>query len=141
MAALVRGEATTLSFAAFDGEEPIGHALFTLHPVGGEAEAGALLGPLAVRPDRQGAGLGSALVRNGMERLAARGVGHVFVLGDPAYYGRFGFRAERDARPPHDLPPEWEEAWQSLALDGAEPLPPGPLDLPRPWMDPALWRP
>jgi putative acetyltransferase len=53
------------------------------------------LAPLAVRPDFQNQGIGSALVREGLE--AARLLGHriVIVVGDPAYYGRFGFSPAR----------------------------------------------
>jgi putative acetyltransferase len=51
------------------------------------------LAPLGVVPDRQRQGIGAALVRAGLARLKDRGEGLVFVLGDPAYYGRFGFKA------------------------------------------------
>lgn len=54
-----------------------------------------LLGPVAVAPERQGRGLGRRLVRHGLARAAALGHGGVLLVGDPAYYGRFGFR-----RPP-----------------------------------------
>ncbi len=52
------------------------------------------LAPLAVAPAAQRRGLGAALVAAGLERAEAAGVGAVTVLGDPGYYGRFGFRAE-----------------------------------------------
>ena len=76
-----------------------GHVIFT------RCGAGALLGPLAVNPARQKAGIGSALVRAGLERLATTGVAQVFVLGDPAYYARFGFdRLEGVEMPPPTNP-------------------------------------
>lgn len=53
----------------------------------------AALAPLAVRPERQGAGLGSALVRAGLENAPQFGAAGVLVLGEPTYYGRFGFSA------------------------------------------------
>jgi putative acetyltransferase len=53
----------------------------------------AALAPLAVQPARQKAGLGSALVRAGLESAREFGCHGVLVLGDPAYYGRFGFSA------------------------------------------------
>lgn len=53
------------------------------------------LGPLSVRTDRQGQGIGAALVRDGLERLHSHGAKGCVVLGDPAYYCRFGF--EQDA--------------------------------------------
>ena len=50
-----------------------------------------VLSPLAVEPGRQGRGIGSALVRRGLEILDGRAVPAVFLEGDPAYYSRFGF--------------------------------------------------
>ena len=50
------------------------------------------LGPVAVSPRRQGEGIGTALVRQGLERLQAMEAGGCVVLGEPGYYGRFGFR-------------------------------------------------
>ena len=49
------------------------------------------LAPLAVAPDRQRRGIGSALVREGHRRLVERGESLIFVLGYPAWYTRFGF--------------------------------------------------
>lgn len=54
------------------------------------------LGPVAVRPERQGAGIGAALVRDVLDRAGAAGETLVALLGDPAYYGRFGFRPARE---------------------------------------------
>ena len=51
------------------------------------------LAPLAVAVDLWNRGIGSALVRRGLALLAERGEQLVFVVGDPAYYGRFGFDA------------------------------------------------
>lgn len=50
-----------------------------------------LLGPLAVAPDLQGEGLGKALMREVLWRAACRGHGAVLLVGDAAYYERFGF--------------------------------------------------
>lgn len=49
------------------------------------------LGPLAVAPRFQGRGVGTALATDGLEACRARAVVACFVLGAPAYYGRFGF--------------------------------------------------
>jgi predicted N-acetyltransferase YhbS len=59
--------------------------------------AALLLGPLAVDPALKGAGLGSALMRHALEE--ARRLGHraVLLVGDPDYYGRFGFSAGKTA--------------------------------------------
>jgi putative acetyltransferase len=55
------------------------------------------LAPLAVASSHQGRGIGATILRAGLDRLIARHEEIVFVLGDPALYGRFGFSAE-DAR-------------------------------------------
>jgi predicted N-acetyltransferase YhbS len=49
-------------------------------------------GPLAVSPLHQGIGIGSLLVRRGMDLAASQGYAHVVIHGDPRYYHRFGFR-------------------------------------------------
>lgn len=129
-----------LSLAASDGPQLVGHAVFTTCSVDNGPDAVALLGPLAVAPARQRQGIGSALVRAGLERLEADGIKQVYVLGDPNYYGRLGFRPDTAVAPPYPLPQEWREAWQSLSLGNAEPLH-GTLSVPQPWRQPALWAP
>src|SRR5690606_35916628 len=56
------------------------------------APSACQLAPLAVLPAYQRAGIGSALVHAGLERCRDVGWSAVFVIGDPAYYSRFGFR-------------------------------------------------
>lgn len=77
------------------------------------------LAPLAVLPDYQRQGIGSALVEDALQRLADEGVDLVVVLGDPDYYSGFGFSTEAAAnlRTPYDGP-----HLQALALTekGAE---------------------
>ena len=136
---LMTGEVETLSLAAILDDEPVGHVLFTLFD--SEGGRGALLGPLAVGPSSQRRGAGSALVAEGLTRLSATETAQVFLLGDPAYYGRFGFRPERRISAPYPLPPEWGEAWQSLALPGRTSLGIDRCILPALWMNPALWAP
>lgn len=60
--------------------------------VGGKAAL--LLGPLAVSPDLQGEGLGRAMMREAIWRAACRGHGAVLLVGDAAYYERFGFSGD-----------------------------------------------
>lgn len=139
VSALLSLEDGVLSLGGFEGEEAVAHVLFTLCGTGQDTRTGALLGPLGVTPRLQRKGWGSHLVRAGLARLAEQGVRQVFVLGDPVYYGRFGFRPEREVSAPCPLPADWAEAWQSLPLAGRGPLAPGRLGVPAPWMDPALW--
>ncbi len=88
------GKATISLVAERDGRI-IGHVLFS--PVtlaeAPHAPFASGLAPLAVLPEAQKQGVGSALVRAGLARCRAAGHAFVVVLGSPAYYGRFGFVA------------------------------------------------
>jgi len=77
-----------LSLVAAEGEEIVGHVAFSVMTAPFRALG---LAPVAVSPERQTQGIGSALIREGLRRVAAEGWEGVFVLGDPAYYERFGF--------------------------------------------------
>ena len=55
------------------------------------------LAPVSVHPDHQGRGLGAALIGDSLRRARAAGWRAVFLLGEPDYYGRFGFRADTAA--------------------------------------------
>lgn len=59
--------------------------------VGGPGREALLLGPIAVHPTRQGEGLGSLLMAEGLARARKRGWRHVLLVGDRPYYARFGF--------------------------------------------------
>ncbi|AQZ50766.1 GNAT family N-acetyltransferase [Martelella mediterranea] len=54
-----------------------------------------LLGPLAVEPGLSGKGVGGALMRAAIAEAAARGHGAILLVGDPEYYARFGFSADK----------------------------------------------
>ena len=129
----------TLSLVGIIHSSLVGHVIFTTCAVAGSSFNVALLGPLAIASRWQRMGFGSAMVRNGLQRLENSGVTHVYVLGDPAYYGRLGFVPEVDVTPPYALPAEWRGAWQSIGK--AEALCRGMLSVPRPWLQPALWAP
>lgn len=75
----------------------VGHIMFS-RLYADRSELITALAPLAVRPDRQGTGLGSALVRAGLDAARELAAGGVIVLGPPAYYPRFGFSADTAAR-------------------------------------------
>jgi putative acetyltransferase len=64
------------------------------------------LGPISVLPAWQGRGVGSALMRAALETLRELGAAGCVVLGEPAFYGRFGFKAEPGLVFP-DIPPEY----------------------------------
>ena len=119
----------------------VGHVVFTNCGVVGRNVKAALLGPLAVAPIWQRQGIGSAIVRAGLQRLQDTAVHLVCVLGDPAYYGRLGFVQESLVEPPFPLPAEWDGAWQSQYLDDTTMPCAGKLSVPSQWLQPALWAP
>jgi len=82
--------ALTLSLVAESDGEIVGHAAFSPASLGGDSNWYGL-GPVSVTPDRQRSGIGSALIEAGLEHLHALGVAGCVVVGDPAYYARFGF--------------------------------------------------
>lgn len=85
-----------LERVALDGDSILGHIAFSRVRVSeGDATLKIVaLAPLAVRPDLQRRGIGSALVREGLSLLAERGEDIAVVVGDTAYYPRFGFATE-----------------------------------------------
>jgi len=138
---LLQDVSVAFSLVGIIGSSVVGHIVFTTCSVAGSSDKVALLGPLAVAPAWQRQGIGSAIVRAGLQRLENIGATHVYVLGDPAYYGRLGFVAEGRVAPPYPLPAEWRGAWQSMSLRSAEPRRQGRLCVPQPWRQPALWTP
>lgn len=139
--ALLKEAPAVLSLVAIADNMLAGHVIFTPCAIGGRDDKVALLAPLAVAPARQRQGVGSAIVNAGLQRLENAGVAHVFVLGDPAYYGRFGFAPDDSVAPPYPLPEEWRSAWQSLSLRSDAPPLSGKLFVPQPWRQQALWGP
>jgi putative acetyltransferase len=97
----------------------VGHILFTPVVVASAARSvlGMGLAPMAVLPDRQRQGIGSELVRRGLDILRERRCPFVVVVGHPEYYPRFGF--ERASA--HNLTSQWEgmpdAAFMVLVLD------------------------
>jgi len=80
-----------LSFVAVEENAVVGHILFTPVTVDGSSAVGMGLAPMAVLPSHQRKGIGSQLVRIGLEHLRQARCPFVVVLGHPAYYPRFGF--------------------------------------------------
>ena len=89
-----RAPAQGLSFVATDGGKVVG-TLRMWSVTAGATRPALLLGPLAVHPDRRGRGIGSALVRRALRDAQRRGHQAVLLVGDAAYYDRFGFSAEK----------------------------------------------
>jgi putative acetyltransferase len=113
-----------LSLVAEKDGQVVGHILFS--PLIIEMEGGAVpalaLAPMAVLPEVQNQGIGSELVRRGLEICQSLGHEVVVVVGHPAYYPRFGFSPARakGLQAPFPVP---DEAFLALelrqgALDG-----------------------
>ncbi len=84
--------ALTLSLIAESDGEIVGHAAFSPATLGKDTDWFGL-GPVSVHPDQQRSGVGSALIRSGLDRLRQLGAPGCVVVGDPAYYKRFDFRS------------------------------------------------
>ena len=138
---LLNDAAVAISLVGTIDRQIVGHAIFTKCGVVGNSANAALLGPLAVPPAWQRQGIGSAIVRAGLRRLEDADVNWVYVLGDPAYYGRLGFLPESLVEPPFPLPAEWDGAWQSQDLGETTTLCVGKLSVPPQWLQPTLWTP
>jgi putative acetyltransferase len=110
-----------IELVATDDREIVGHILFsTLQVELTERSVRALaLAPMAVHPARQRSGIGSVLVRAGLDRARDTGWQAVIVLGHKAYYPRFGFSA---ARAHHLAAPFHGDSFMALDLS------PGALD-------------
>ena len=86
--------AIVASIVACAGNAIVGSAVFSLLPIrstNGRTTAAVALAPVAVLPKFQRRGFGSAMIEMGLNLCAERGCHAAFVLGDPAYYGKFGF--------------------------------------------------
>lgn len=79
-----------LSLVALDGDQIVGHILFTPAVIGtpGNQVDGMGLAPMSVLPEYQGQGIGSQLARTGLEMLRQAGQPFVIVLGHPHYYAQ-----------------------------------------------------
>lgn len=121
-----------LSLVAVDPDGDVdGHVLCTRGTVAGAPVLA--LGPLSVRPDRQRAGVGKALVHAVLGAGDALGEPLVALLGSTAYYPRFGFRRSSEygiITPRH---PEWAEHFQVRILTAYDPALRGEFAYPEPF--------
>lgn len=114
------GYVPELAFVAEDQGELVGYALLSYVALAGSERRLLELAPLAVSPERQREGIGSALTRAALAAADARGEPLVLVLGHPGYYVRFGFRRsdELGLEPPQ---PAWHAAFQVAPLSAYDP--------------------
>lgn len=124
--ALRAADADTLELVAEDHGEIVGAVMFspvTARAVGGDDLFGIGLAPVAVTPDHQSRGIGTALIEAGLAYLTTLGVPWCVVLGDPDYYGRFGFApaARWNWAWAGDPDGQFAAAFQVKALNGSAP--------------------
>ncbi len=104
VARLRRDKALVVSLVAQTNAGVAGHIAFSRVIITGAGGGWYGLGPLAVAPSLHKRGIGQLLVRSGLEELRAISARGCVLLGDPGFYGRFGFRP-----------------WPGLMLEGAPP--------------------
>jgi putative acetyltransferase len=109
--------ALEISLVAVVDEVVAGHVAFSKACIGEASRGWYLLGPVAVLPGYQGRGIGRALIEAGLGELRSRGAAGCALVGDPAFYERFGFRSARGVTC-HGVP---DENVLCLAFRGAVP--------------------
>ena len=94
----LRGLAGAISLVAVQGDQVVGHILFTAVSIddAGPSLSATGLAPMAVLPECQRRGIGSTLVNAGLDACRAAGHDLVVVLGHPAFYRKFGFVTAAD---------------------------------------------
>lgn len=113
--------ARAVGFVAREGDAEAIVGSVRLWPVTVKNTPALFLGPIAVDADSRRAGLGADLVRACLDHAASAGVGGVLLVGDPAYFGRFGFVGAPGVRLPGPVDPR-RVMW--LGLEG-RPVPEG----------------
>jgi putative acetyltransferase len=96
--ALRAADALTLSLVAEEAGAIIGHIAISPVTIDGAALGWFGLGPVAVLPERQRGGVGSALIDAALSRLRATEAAGCVVFGKPSFYERFGFRQQSGLR-------------------------------------------
>jgi putative acetyltransferase len=115
--ALRRAGKLTVSRVATRDGEVVGHVAVSPVQVSGADLRWYGLGPVSVLPSNQGRGIGSALVMEALLILSSAGAAGCVVLGDPGYYGRFGFKGNDALK----LPGVPSEYFMAVAFDNSVP--------------------
>jgi Predicted acetyltransferase len=112
------GYVPELALVAEDGGRLIGHIMLTEAQLwqGGEGRTVLMLAPLSVLPESRKAGVGAALVNEALSRGRNKWYEAVFLVGDPAYYSRFGFQsaAEFGIKPSLDIPAQYVQVFELI---------------------------
>jgi len=99
-------DALSLFLVAEEDGRISGHIAFSEVTVADQRCGWYGLGPVAVLPERRNAGIGAALIREGLARMKVLGAAGIVLLGEPNYYSRFGFKADSRLVLP-GLPPDY----------------------------------
>lgn len=109
----------TLSLVAHDAQGTIlGHIGFSPVRIAGADCGWFQMAPVSVAPGHQRQGIGSALIRAGIEAMAGQGARGLAVVGNPAFYERFGFAVHPALAPEHEADAPW---FRTLPLSGEVP--------------------
>jgi len=127
-------------FTADGATGPVAAAIFTRLAFARDGRTVLLLSPMAVAPGHQRRGVGQALLRHALARLRAGGVDVVMTYGDPAFYGKVGFRPVSETTVPAPLPLSRPEGWigQALTRERIAPFA-GPCSCAPALHDPVFW--
>lgn len=109
--------ALSVSLVADENGELAGHVAFSKALIDARNLDWYGLGPVAVKAPYRRRGIGAALIKAGLKRIKDLGGRGCVVLGEPAYYGRFGFECDPHLRLA-GVPPEY---FQRLIISGAPP--------------------
>jgi putative acetyltransferase len=115
--ALRKAGLLTISLVADAEGTIIGHVALSPVSISDGASGWFGLGPISVVPQHQCRGVGSRLMHEALRILRERGAAGCVLLGEPEYYGRFGFRTDPNLVLP-DVPPKY---FQAISLDSSRP--------------------
>lgn len=118
----------------------LGGIFFTRLAYAGDPRTVFMMAPVAVASEHQGKGIGQRLITHGLNALRQEGVDIVVTYGDPAFYGRVGFKPVSEADLPAPQPLQQPHGWiaQSLTDAAITPLS-GPARCVAAFDDPVLW--
>lgn len=127
-------------FCASDGDALVGGIFFSRLRYAEDIRRVFLMAPVAVAAGHQGQGVGQALIRHGLDQLRADGVDVVVTYGDPAFYGRVGFKPATIDEVPAPKPLSQPHGWIAQTLSG-QPLSAlkGPANSVAAFDKPELW--
>ena len=107
----------TVSLVAESEDKIVGHVAISPVSISDGSNGWYGLGPISVEPKYQGKDIGSKLMKSALKEIERKGASGCVLLGDPAYYSRFGFKVDSRLSFP-SVPPEY---FQSLSFNSTFP--------------------